>query len=123
MLSWFREWGRPIASAALVSLVTLTISSALPHVDDCHGAECVAITLHDPSDHSIGRSQETGEHEHHCIACHLTRSVRPAPETAQLFAPVVAEDARLALDLVSFASQTSLLRPSLRAPPVSPRFA
>jgi hypothetical protein len=123
MLSWFREWCRPIASVALVSLVTLTISSAVPHADDCHGAECAAVALHDPSGHSIGRSEEPGEQPHHCVVCHWTRSVRPAPETTDLFAPVVAEDARIAIDVFSLPSQTSLLRPSLRAPPVSPSLA
>jgi hypothetical protein len=119
MLSWFRGWCRGIASVALVSLVTLTISSALPHADDCHGAECAAVALHDASDHSIGRTHGVSEHEHHCIACHLTRSVRPAPETTQLFAPVAAKDDRIALDVFTLPSQTSLLRPSLRAPPAS----
>ena len=123
MLAWFRARCRGIASAALVSLVTLTISLALPHADDCHGAECEAVALHDPSGHSVGRSQQADEHPNHCIACHWTRSVRPAPETTQLLAPVAAEDSRIALDAFSLSSQTSLLRPSLRAPPAAPNLA
>jgi hypothetical protein len=106
-----------------VSLVTLTISSAVPHADDCHGAECAAVARHDPSGHTVGRFEQTGEHPNHCVACHWTRSVRPAPETTQVPAPVVAEDGRIALDAFSLPAQTSLLRPSLRAPPVSPDLA
>jgi hypothetical protein len=120
MLSWFREWSRPIASVALVSLVVLTISLAVPHADDCHGAECGAVALHDPSGHSIGRSDESSDQPNHCVACHFTRSARPAPETTGLLVPVDAEDARITIDVFSLPSQTSLLRPSLRAPPVSP---
>jgi hypothetical protein len=123
MLAWFRARCRGIASAALVSLVTLTISSAVPHAVDCHGAECDAVALHDPSGHSVGRSEQSGEHPNHCVACHWTRSVRPAPETTQLLAPVVAEDGRIALDAFRLPAQASLLRPSLRAPPASPDLA
>jgi hypothetical protein len=121
MLSWFRQWGRPIASAALVSLVTLTISTALPHADDCHGAECGAVALHDPSGHNVERSKQAGDQPNHCVVCHWTRSVRPAPETTGLLVPVDVEDARITIDVLSLPSQTSLLRPSLRAPPASPR--
>jgi hypothetical protein len=106
-----------------VSLITLTISSAAPHADDCHGAECGAVALHDPSGHSVGRSKDTGEHPNHCVACHWTRSVRPAPETTPLSAPLVAEDARIATDVFTLPSQTSRLGPSLRAPPASSRRA
>jgi len=55
MLSWFREWSRSIASAALLSLVTLTISSAAPHQDDCYDADCAQALPHDPSRHSLSR--------------------------------------------------------------------
>ena len=123
MLSWFREVCRPIASVALVSLVTFAISSAVPHTDDCHGDECAAVALHDASSHSIGRSDESGEHPNHCVACHLSRSVRPAPEAMPLLVPVTTEDRRIAIDVFSLPSQAALLRPSLRAPPVSPSLA
>jgi hypothetical protein len=123
MLSWFREWVRPIAGVSLVSLVTLTISTALPHADDCHGAECGAVALHDPSGHVVERSKQAGEHPNHCVVCHWTRSVRPAPETTGLLVPVDAEDARITVDVFSLPSQTALLRPSLRAPPASPGIA
>jgi hypothetical protein len=123
MLSWFREWSRPIASAALLSLVTLTLSSAVPHSDDCHGAECGPIALHDPSDHSVSRSQESSGQPDHCLVCHWTRSARPTPEAQHLFAPTVAEDVRVAIDVVNLPSQSSLAQPSLRAPPAAPVLA
>ena len=122
MLSWFREMCRPIASLALVSLVTFAITSAVPHTDDCHGDEC-AVTLHDASSHSVGRSETSSEQPNHCVACHLSRSVRPAPDATPLTVPVAAEDARIAVDVFSLPSQVSLLRPSLRAPPASPTLA
>jgi hypothetical protein len=123
MLSWFRRWSRSIASAALVSLAALTLSSAAPHADDCHDAECGLAAPHHPSSHSVGRPQESSDHPIHCVLCHLTRSVRPATETAPLFAPVDAEDVRLSVDVFSALSQASFAQPSLRAPPASPSLA
>jgi hypothetical protein len=124
MLSWFRGWSRSIASAALVSLVTLTISSAVPHPDDCHEADCDLVVLHDPSGHSIDRPEKSSSGQPiHCVLCHWTRLVRPTPETAPFFAPAVAEDVRASIDVFSAHSHTSLARPSLRAPPSSPSFA
>ena len=123
MLSWFREWSRSIASAALVSLVTLTISSAAPHQNDCHDAECGSAVPHDPSGHSVNRPQESAGQPIHCVLCHWTRSVRPTPEIAPLFSPAVVEDVRIAADVFNARSQTSLARPSLRGPPASPNLA
>ena len=123
MLSWFRERCRAVASVALVSLVTLTISSAAPHADDCHGAECSSVTLHDASAHRIGRPADTNDHAEHCVVCHWTRTIRPAPETTHPLAPVDAENARIVLDASAAVSETALARPSLRAPPVSPGLA
>ena len=123
MLSWFRQWSRSIASAALLSLVTLTISSAAPHPDDCHDAECGPAAPHDPSGHSIGRTQESSGQPIHCVLCHFARSVRPTPETAPFFAPVDAEDVRVSIDVFSVPSQTSVTQPSLRGPPASPSLA
>ena len=113
MLSWFREWSRSIASAALASLLTLTISSAAPHQDDCHDVECGPVTPHDPSGHSVGRPQESSGQPIHCVLCHWTRLIRPTPETTPpLFAPVVEEEIQGSLDVFSACSQTSLARPS-----------
>jgi hypothetical protein len=124
MLSWFREWARSVASAALVSLVTLTISSAAPHQDDCHDAECGSVVLHDPSGHIVGRPAGSSDHPIHCVLCHWTRLIRPTPETAPpLLAPVVEEEIQGSLDVFRVRSQTSLARPSLRGPPASPSFA
>jgi len=123
MLSWFREWSRSISSAALVSLVTLTLSSAAPHKDDCHDNECGVAAPHDPTGHRVSRPQESAGQPIHCVFCHWTRSVRPTPETVSLFAPAVAEEIQRSPDVFSVRSQTSLARPSLRAPPASPSFA
>src|SRR5262245_58784944 len=123
MLSWFRAWSRSIAGAALFALVTLTISSAAPHPDDCHDDECGLALPHDPSGHSVGRTQQSSDHPIHCVLCHWTRSVRPAPETAQLVAPALTENVRVSVDVVVAPSQTFLAQPALRGPPVTPALA
>jgi hypothetical protein len=123
MLRWFRARSRLISSAALVSLVTLTLWSSAPHPDDCHDVQCGPAAHHDPSGHSVGRPGESDSQPIHCVLCHWTRSVRPAPGTALLFAPAVAEDILASMDVFSARSQTPLARPSLRAPPASPALA
>ena len=77
MLSWFRERSRSIAATALLALLTLTISSAAPHPDDCHDADCGLTLPHDPTGHSVERPQESSGQPIHCVLCHWTRSVRP----------------------------------------------
>jgi hypothetical protein len=122
MLSWFRSQSRGIASAALAALVALTLSSAAPHSDDCHGAECGAIVPHDASSHGVGRPEQSTDLPIHCVLCHITRSVRPTPETAQLLAPSLTGDVSATLDVFSSPSQTALAQPSLRGPPASLSF-
>jgi hypothetical protein len=119
MLSWFRDWSRSIASAALISLVTLTISSAAPHPDDCHDVECGPVVPHDPSGHTISRPQESSGQPIHCVLCHWTRSVRPTPETTPFFAPVLADNVHISSEVFRAPSQTALSQPSLRGPPAS----
>jgi len=119
MLSWFRARSRSIAGAALLALVTLTISSAAPHPDDCHDADCSLTLPHDPSGHSIGKPQESSGQPIHCVLCHWTRSVRPTPETAPFFAPVIAQNVKGFVDVFSAPSQTFLAQPALRGPPVT----
>jgi hypothetical protein len=123
MLSWFRERSRSIAGAALLALVTLTISSAAPHPDDCHDAECSVTLPHDPNGHSVGRPQESSGQPFHCVLCHWTRSIRPTPETAPFFAPAVAEDVRAAIDVFTAPAQPFLAQPALRGPPATPGLA
>jgi hypothetical protein len=119
MLSWFRDRSRSIAGAALFALVTLTLSSAAPHPDDCHDADCSLTLTHDPTGHSVGRPQDSGGHPIHCVLCHWTRSIRPATENAPLHAPAVAEDVRASVDVFSAPSQPFLTQPALRGPPVT----
>jgi hypothetical protein len=119
MLSWFRRQSREIAGAALAALVALTLSSAAPHLDDCHGAECGAILPHDASSHSVSRPEQSTGHPIHCVLCHVTRSVRPTPETAHVLAPSLTGDVSATLDVFSAPSQTTLSQPSLRGPPAS----
>lgn len=119
MLSWFRERSRSIAAAALLALVTLTVSSAAPHPDDCHEADCGLPVPHDPSGHSLGKTQESGEQPLHCVLCHWTRSVRPTPEGAPLCVPAVAEIGSVSVDVFITPSQIVLTQPALRGPPAT----
>ena len=123
MLSWFREWSRSIAGAALLALVTLTISSAAPHPDDCHDADCGLTLPHDPTGHSVGRPQESSGQPIHCVLCHWTRSVRPTTENAPLFAPTPVEEVNASNDVFITPSQTVLAQPALRGPPFTPSLA
>jgi hypothetical protein len=123
MLSWFRKQSRSIASAALLALLTLTISSAAPHPDDCHDADCGLGLPHDPNGHSIGKTQESSGQPIHCVLCHWTRSVRPAPGTAPYFAPALSDDVKVLLDVFIASSQTVLAQPTLRGPPATPGLA
>jgi hypothetical protein len=119
MLSWFRERSRSIACAALLALLTLTISSAAPHPDDCHDADCGLALPHDPSGHSIDKPQESSGQPIHCVLCHWTRSVRPTPETAPFFAPALAENVKGVIDVFITPSQIFLAQPALRGPPAT----
>jgi hypothetical protein len=123
MLSWFRERSRSMASAALFALVTLTISSAAPHPDDCHDVDCALTLPHDPTGHSIGKPQESSGQPIHCVLCHWTRSVRPTPETTPFFEPALSEDVRVSIDAFIALAQNFLAQPSLRGPPATPALA
>ena len=120
MLSWFRGRARSISSAALISLITLTVWSAAPHPDDCHDAECGPVAPHDPSGHRVGREQKPGGQPLHCVLCHWTRIVRPTPETALHLSPAVGEVVRIHLVVFRAPSQFSSAQPPLRAPPALP---
>jgi hypothetical protein len=121
MLQWFRARARSVGATALLSLVTLSVWSALPHQDDCHDAICTVVVPHDPSAHSIGRADTSNDDRPlHCVLCHWTRIVRPAGNTAHHLTPDVDRTVRLLVDLV-FAPEAFLAaQPPLRAPPTPP---
>src|SRR6185295_18544287 len=90
MLQWFRARARSVGATALLSLVTLTVGSALPHPDDCHDAMCAVVVPHDPSAHSIGRTDTSHDNRPlHCVLCHWTRIVRPTATVAHHLTPAV----------------------------------
>ena len=121
MLQWFRARARSVAATALLSLVTLSVGSALPHRDDCHDAICAVVVPHDPSGHSIGRADTSNaDRPVHCVLCHWTRIVRPTASTAHHLTPAADRPVRFLVDLV-FAPEAFLAaQPPLRAPPVPP---
>jgi hypothetical protein len=123
MLAWFRNRGRPVSALALVALVTLTLSSATPHEDDCHGAGCGVSLPHEPSAHSIGRDTNSTEHPLHCVLCHWTRLVRPPADSAHALASAAEAVRRTFVDIQRASQQFSAAQPPLRAPPASPAVA
>ena len=121
MLQWFRARARSVGATALLSLVTLTIWSALPHQDDCHDAICAVVVPHDPSAHSIGRADTSDDDRPlHCVLCHWTRIVRPSANAAHHIAPAVERNARFFINVVSSPQAIVAAQPPLRAPPSSP---
>jgi hypothetical protein len=121
MLQWFRARARSVGATALLSLVTLSVGSALPHPDDCHDAFCAVVVPHDPSAHSIGRADTSNDDRPlHCVLCHWTRIVRPSANTAHHIAPVVERNARSFVNIVRSPQSVVAAQPPLRAPPTSP---
>lgn len=123
MLQWFRARSRSIAATALLSLVTLTISSAGPHQDDCHEAICAATLPHDATAHTVSRDTPSPHRPFHCVLCHWTRIVRPPATAADSITPGVDSTVRFLID-VAYAPEGFLAaQPPLRAPPSSSLFA
>ena len=121
MLQWFRARARSVGAVALLSLVTLSVSSAMPHRDDdCHDAICAVVVPHDPSAHSVSRSDTSHvSRPLHCVLCHWTRTFRPSAQAAHPLAPAVDRAVRVLVHVV-FAPEAFLAaQPPLRAPPAS----
>jgi hypothetical protein len=120
MLHWFRVRARSIAAAALVSLATLTITSATPHESDCHDSTCGSGAIpHDPSAHGIGRDTFSSERPLHCVLCHWTRIVRPSGESTQHIVLAVETTVRIPVDLACAPQTFCAAQPPLRAPPAA----
>jgi len=120
MLQWFRSRARSVSATALLSLVTLTVGSALPHPDDCHDALCAVVVPHDPSAHSVSRA-DSSNHDRplHCVLCHWTRIVRPPTTAAYHLAPAVDRPVRFLVNVVVAPEAFLAAQPPLRAPPSS----
>ena len=120
MLQWFRARARSVGTTALLSLVTLSVWSAMPHQDDCHDAICAVVVPHDPSAHSIGRAADTNaDRPLHCVLCHWTRIARPSASIAHHLTPAVDRLVRLLVDVVVAPEAFLAAQPPLRAPPAS----
>ena len=120
MLQWFRAKARSVGATALLSLVTLTVWSALPHQDDCHDEICAVIVPHDPSAHSVGRTDSSnGDRPLHCVLCHWTRTFRPSAQAAHPLAPAVDRAVRVLVHVVLAPEAFLAAQPPLRAPPTS----
>jgi hypothetical protein len=120
MLQWFRSRARAAAWAALLSLTTLTVTSAAPHQDDCHDAVCAsAVVPHDPSAHTVGRDTSSAERPLHCVLCHWTRIVRPV-DAAHHATPSAEHNVRSLVTVVVAPQFIVAAQPPLRAPPAAP---
>jgi hypothetical protein len=121
MLQWFRARARSVGATALLSLVTLTVWSALPHQDDdCYDAICAVDVAHDPSAHAVGRADTShGDRPLHCVLCHWTRTFRPSAQAAHPLAPAVDRAVRVLVHVVLAPEAFLAAQPPLRAPPTS----
>ena len=121
MLQWFRARARSVAATALLSLVTLTVWSAMPHQDDCHDAICAVVVPHDASAHSVsGDDPSNHDRPLHCVLCHWTRIVRPFATVAFHLTPAVDRTVGFLVDIVRAPEAFLAAQPPLRAPPSSP---
>jgi hypothetical protein len=117
-----RVRARAIAMALLVSLGTLTASTAVPHEDDCHGSMCAPFAAaHDPSQHSLEAAPfAPDDHTLHCVMCHWTRLLRPPAEAVQQPARAASAAVRLPIDGDSLPRACTSAQPPLRSPPPAP---
>jgi hypothetical protein len=121
MLQGFRARARSVGATALLSLVTLSVWSAMPHRDDCHDAICAVVVPHDPSAHSVGRADTSHDDRPlHCVLCHWTRIARPSAGTAHHLTPAVDRTVRFLVDIIVAPETFFAAQPPLRAPPASP---
>jgi hypothetical protein len=123
-MRWFRLHASRTAIVAMLSLVALGASAAVPHEDDCHDATCSSIVVvHDASAHAITASDAQTSHAPHCLVCHWARSFRPRTEARVVTAPAQEPGTTLHVEYVTAGTSTSVAQPSLRSPPSAPDLA
>ena len=107
-LGWFRAQLRSLTVATFVALSVSGGANVVEHGLGGHDAHGPLLVVHDASAHAFNDGSAARQAEPlHCVLCHLTRTVRPALESAH-HAPTYDNPA------------TPLPRPGLLVPAVFP---
>jgi hypothetical protein len=116
-MRWFRLHASRIATVAMLSLVSVGLSSAGPHQDDCHeGCQPFAVE-HDASAHHVTAPAGADDQPLHCLVCHWTRSFRLRTEARVVTAPAVEPGVLLRVEFFTAAVSAPVAQPPLRSPP------
>jgi hypothetical protein len=130
MLGWVRNRSAKVAAALLVSLMTASVSQAMPsHAESGHDDhDIVSAGLpavpHNESDHELRANVPSdAAHPLHCLVCHWARAFRPLASPSAEVAPTL--EARYHVQRAVAPAPRSVAPPqlSLRSPPASPSVA
>ncbi len=116
-MHWFRLHASRIATVAMLSLVSVGLSAAGPHQDDCHESCQPLAVEHDASAHRVTAPAGADDQPLHCLVCHWTRSFRPRTEARVVTAPAVEPGVPLHVEFVTAAVSAPVAQPPLRSPP------
>jgi hypothetical protein len=129
MLEWLRNRSARVAAALLLSLLTASLSQAMPaHADAGHDDHALAggrsTVPHNESDHELRANVPSdAAHPLHCLVCHWARAFRPLATPSAEVAPTF--ESRFHVQRAVLAAPRSVAPPqlSLRSPPASPSVA
>ena len=132
MLGWIRNQSARVAAALLLSLLTASLSQAMPsHADAGHDDHAIASASaalsavpHRESDHDLRANVPSdAAHPLHCLVCHWARAFRPLASPSAEVAPTL--EARFHVQRAVVPTPRSVAPPqlSLRSPPASPSVA
>lgn len=120
MVQWFRERARTVAASVLVALAGLSLSTALPHADDCHEGDCVRIVgTHSAESHHVGAPSSHEPHQH-CAVCHWVRAFRHSATQTSGVVSITQYDVRVHVPVLAAPLVFPAAQPPLRSPPFSP---
>jgi hypothetical protein len=119
MVQRFRERSRTVAGSVLVALATLTLSTALPHGDDCHGDCAPIVGRHSAESHHVGAPSSHEPHQH-CAVCHWVRAFRHSVAQPSGVVNITEYEVRVHAPVLAAPLVFPAAQPPLRSPPSSP---
>jgi hypothetical protein len=121
MVQWFRVRSRTLAAFVLLALAALSLSTALPHGDDCHGESCAAgiVGPHSAESHRVGAPSSHEPHQH-CAVCHWVRAFRHSVSHTPAVVGITAHDVRIHTAVLAAPLVFPAAQPPLRSPPSAP---
>jgi hypothetical protein len=130
MLGWVRRRSARIAAGLLLSLLTASVSQAMPaHADAGHDEHALAGTglpaiPHSESDHELRPYVPSdAAHPLHCLVCHWARAFRPLASPSADLAPTLETRYHVRRAVVSAPRGVAPPQLSLRSPPAPPSVA